>query len=56
MTEQVMTQQQTKLKLDKEGRRALAQVYRLLLSLAEQEERRPSETTAAETDQEERQA
>lgn len=50
MTEQVITQHETKLNLDEDARRALAQVYRLLLSLAEKEE---SETTTAETHSEE---
>jgi hypothetical protein len=36
MTEQVMTQHETKLKLDDEARRALGQVYRLLFSLADE--------------------
>jgi hypothetical protein len=56
MTEEVASKPQTKLKLDEEGRRALGQVYRLLLSLAEQGGLDPSETSNVETDLEEKQA
>lgn len=55
MMEKVISKRQKKLELDKEGRRALAQVYRLLLRLAEEADKEPSNTSTAETDLEEAQ-